>query len=171
MPPEPNPDGSYTFSLQEIENLCSYFEALKQPDITQEARLQYVQEAQAHLPTEQQQQQHADKFESLIQKQILEHEARYYPPTPPQKPEPPSPELVALEKALKERYEKDLERLQQSHRRDLKNHLSTGDTYALVSDRCKTELARLKTTYETDLKRYTQEHQDAQKLLKELSRQ
>jgi len=89
----------------------------------------------------------------------------------PMADEPLSPEVLAIEKALKERYEKDLERLQQSHRRDLKNHLSNGHTYAVVSDRCKEELNRLTKTYENDLKRYTDEHKKAQKILKDMEKQ
>ena len=161
MPPEPNPDGSYTFSEEELKNIRAYLDALKQEHITKASRMQYVKEAKACLPSKQQQKLDAARFEALTQKQIKEYEASKKPPEK-------SPEILAIEKALKDRYEKDLERLQQSHHRDLKKHLANGYTYAAVSDRCKEELNRLTKTYENDLKRYTQEHKEAQKILKEM---
>ena len=68
MPPEPNPDGSYNFSLDEIEVLNQSLEALKSHAITHNARLHFIEEAQAILPTEQQQHEHADKFEAIAQR-------------------------------------------------------------------------------------------------------
>lgn len=161
MPPEPNPDGSYTFSEEEIKNIRSYFEALKQPRITQDCRLEYIKEAQALLPSEKQQEKDAGRFEALTQKQIKEYEASNKPPEK-------SPELLAIEKALKERHEKDATLLAKSHRAEVNQSRGTCDNVNAVLDRHEKERQRLKTTYDADLKRYTQEHKEAQKLLKEM---
>ena len=50
-PPEPNPDGSYTFSPDALAQLRSCLDALKQPDLPHATVLQYIAEAQAQLPT------------------------------------------------------------------------------------------------------------------------
>jgi hypothetical protein len=164
--PQPNPDGSYTFTHDEIETLRSYFEALKQPDITQEAKLQYIQEAQAFLPTEQQQQEHADEFEAIEQKRI-EFSDTYHSNLK---------ELAAqqlketLQEALKQRQEKETQRLDQSHKAELKPIMSE-EKFHDIADRQEKERSRLKAQHEAETQRYIREHEDAQKIAKQLEEQ
>ena len=103
------------------------------------------------------------KFEALIQEQIREHVASH-------SPNPPTPEFIALEKALKERHHKEADNLAQSHKAELKPLMSY-DKYLDITDRHAKERQRHEAKYHTDLQRYAKEQQDAQNILKDMEEQ
>ena len=159
-PPEPNPDGTYTFSAEAVQELRNAIYRLAQARNDAEC-IAAIDKAYNILPIPPLlEKQKKEAFEANIQKQMLEYEAA-------NKREPPPPQIIALEKALKERYEKESHLLGQSHRAEMKGLMSE-EKYHEIADRQAKEREKLEATYRSDLKRYIQEAKDSQKLIKEM---
>lgn len=158
-PPQPNPDGTYTFSAEAVQELRNAIYRLAQARNDAEC-IAAIDTAHNILPIPPPlEQQKKEAFEANIQKQMLEYEAA-------NKREPQSPEIAALERALKERHAKEIELL--NHRQTAERKQATAaEIPDLIRQQAKEQRDHL-TKFDTDLKRYTQEAKESQKLIKEI---